>query len=87
MIVALFKQSLFQPQKISCDAIDKENNSIHAMTKLKEMTLLHAHTGSAGGQEEMRDLLQTFGQGIPHYPVNQQPWCTTDILEISQPTT
>ena len=40
MIVALFKQSVFQPQKISCDAIDKESNSIHAITKLIEMTLL-----------------------------------------------
>ena len=71
--LSLFKQSVFQPQKISCDARDKENNSIHVITKLIEMTSLHAHTGGAGGQEEMRDLLQTSGQGIPHYPVNQQP--------------
>ena len=41
MIVALFKQAVFQPQNISYDATDIENNSIHAMRKLTKMTLLH----------------------------------------------
>ena len=41
MIVALFKQAVFQPQNISYDATDIENNSIHAMRKLPKMTLLH----------------------------------------------
>ena len=40
MIVALFKQSVFRPQNITCDARGKENNSIHAMKKLIEIILL-----------------------------------------------